>query len=177
MSQFLDLIFEPSEEVLESIEGNIARLRALQKDGAPLPNHAFQLAIALISHTRPALVREGVVLLESVSFQLWQDHQDAVRARLAAPGTAANTVSRDSDVTRLSECCFYLAIGQAKLGDSVKARSSVEKMLSLSPGHPQGVALMERLDQELFQSGVKGVMGLAVAVIGAGIALATLRRR
>jgi hypothetical protein len=172
---FLDLIFKPSSDDVLASPANINAWRQELWVGKRRPDHGFQLATALISHMDKALVREGVEILEGLSFQYWQ----------IARGESTNDVSkdaerafasRDSGTVRLTECCFYLSIGHAKLGDSVKARSTVEKMLKLTPGHPQGLALRDRLENDLFQSGVKGLLGLAGAVIGAGIVLGALSR-
>merc|ERR1711991_1208122 len=87
----------------------------------------------------------------------------------------ASPETRESGASRLTDSCFYLAVGHAKLNDTVKARSAVEKMLALQPEHPQGVALRQRLDDDLFQSGVKGILGVTTALAGAALAYGLLR--
>jgi hypothetical protein len=170
-SQFLDVIFKPEPEDVAALNGNIKRLRMEQENGERRPDHAFQLATALISHVDRTLIKEGVDLLEALSFEYWQ------KARTEQPAHPGDAKSRESGTARLTESCFYLAIGHAKLNDIVKARSSVEKMLALAPGHPQGLALRERLEGELFQSGVKGLVGLSAAIVGVGIVYGLLRGR
>uniref|UniRef100_A0A7S1QIZ8 Mitochondrial fission 1 protein n=1 Tax=Neobodo designis TaxID=312471 RepID=A0A7S1QIZ8_NEODS len=166
----LDAIFSPHPEALAALESSIVELKRAEERGDRLKDHAFQLATALISHVKRPYVAEGVELLENLSFQYWR----AAKGEQEAPDGA---VSRESGTSRLAESCFYLAVGHAKLGDTVKARSAVEKMLAVSPNHPQGIALRDRLESELFDSGVKGLLGLTTAVAGAAVIYGFLRGR
>jgi hypothetical protein len=167
---FLDAVFAPHPEALAALESSITEIKTAELRGERLKDHTFQLSTALISHTRPALVQEGVELLEGLSYQYWR----SAKGEEPAPDGA---VSATSGTARLADACFYLAIGHSKLGDTVKARSAVEKMLTVCPGHPQGVALRDRLENDLYQSGVKGLLGLTTAIAGAAVAYSFLRGR
>lgn len=165
----LRLLLNPAAEQLEAIAENIAKLRRCE-DRSPF--QAFQLASALISHVDKVLVGEGLQIMEALAFQQWQV---VTSDRRESTGSAGG--KDRENMTMLGDCYFYVAVGHTKLNDLVKARSSVERMLELIPGHPQGVALRQHIDDQLWRDGVLGLGGLAVAGLAGVLVAAALRRK
>lgn len=167
MATFLDTLMEPGDEDVQAIDKSIRALEEKRKADGEKPDYGFALASALISHRDVGCVRHGLELMEKECYGLWRTVRNA-----ATDGAEHNTAA----TTQLAECCYFMAVAHAKLGDMVKARSSVETMLELQPGHPQGLALRQRIQQDLTYSGMKGLAALATATIGAAFVVSALRR-
>ena len=141
-------LLSPGEDELAGLESSIHSLRSDHgKKGS-----ALQLAGALVSHSRPDYVEEGVKLLEVVIIQQMND----------TAGTRPTT-EQDQD---LLISYYYLSIGQIKLDHWDQAKAVVNKMLQLDPANVQGQQLKNYMADEEHNRGVKGIMG-TVAVVGA----------
>jgi hypothetical protein len=169
------LLLTPTPEMVDMLDANITELRERGNATASAsPTHAFQLGTALVSHTRPDYIAEGVELIELLAFQLWRERRKGADS---LSGDAA--ARRGADVETLTDCYYYLSIGHAKLEDWGKASTSVEQMLELHPAHPQGQALKQHIDHEAWVRGVKGLSAVATAagvVLGFAALLSKARR-
>lgn len=190
-SHTLDALMRPSQDVVEALETTISVLRIQRKEVQEaastnagdetaielLKDLDFQLGIALVSHTNPAFVDEGVHRLEQLVFGYWAHHaakcnSDAsYKAKCEANPSAAHSV--------LAYYLFYLGVGRCKKEELDKAHAVVSKMLSLHP-HPQGEELLKYVESkqadETATTGIFAVAGAALAA-GAAIALASFARR
>lgn len=195
-------LLNPGPEELEVIELNIATLRQQQKSETVataaakasairepeknLPYPAFQLASVLITHSRESYIKEGVEIMELFAFHLWKTFRDTPPPipHSDAPSQAVCEREQDwyassyyDDLNLLVSAYYYLAIGQLKLGDLVKARSTTERVLELKPSHPQAVVLRDHIDNQLYIGGMKGLVALgAAAIVGVGAFMAIVRR-
>jgi hypothetical protein len=71
---------------------------------------------------------------------------------------------------------YYIAIAWCKLGDLVKARSAVERMLLLEPQNHQGKHLRDHIERLQNRDGVVGLVG-AVAALSAAVSCFYLLRK
>ncbi len=80
---------------------------------------------------------------------------------------------KDPSNQELHVMYFYIALGKAKLGDLVEAKSGVDRMLALSPNNHQGRALSAYIDQRMKKDAMLALAGGA-AVVGGIVAFASL---
>ena len=155
----IELLLHPDREVLHSLDQTIESLREHREHSEDL-----SFAMMLISHERPELIREGIQIMEQLTFEQWQIQR---KYFVQNASNAAATAPPETDGSNvLPTCYYYIAIGWTKLGELAKARSCVDRMLSVQPRHPQGVALLEHLEREHTKDGVIGIAGVAAAAVG-----------
>ena len=158
----LDRILNPTPEELEGLENSI---RMLREGSRPTQLPAFQLAAAQISHSNPDYIKEGLEIMGTLALQLWSSMQHERRTNSGH----ANHAEEDAEsVELLSVYYYYMAIAHIKQQQLPQARSVIHRMLELKPDNTQGLHLLQYVDDQEHNNGMKGLITAATA-IGAGL--------
>jgi hypothetical protein len=178
--QSLDVFLAPDYEALQNLDASLAALRNIPPN-AQTTDHAFQVATILLSHARRDQIIEGLDIMERLASrcldelrflpmvdnrrraeELNQNQQQQQEPDSLTAIEAERAKARET----LLFAFFLLGVGQYKLGEYAAARSSVERMLELHPHHPQGVALRDRIDEDVLKKAAWGVAAAAAAALG-----------
>lgn len=74
----IQVFLNPDQDTIENLNFGLSQLRGANnklEQQQQVPDHAFQVATLLLSHARPDYIREGVQIMEGLTFRAFEEYR------------------------------------------------------------------------------------------------------